>query len=362
MGHHHLPVAMRRRLREYMHQQRTGMLLSFSQQALPLLSPGLQVEVVLHCHRFWIEKVWFLGKVEQVCVVRVALAMRPRTFAPNDIAPQRSLYVVHRGIVVFGSRVLSRGMSWGDDVILSDPRYALPFLARAMTYVDVGMLDRNSLVSILSDYPTSKENVRRATILLALRRHIVNIAREERTAQHNASLKSRASRASREGSSGGPPEEENEEDEEGEGGGALGMLDFVTRVKDDGTSLVNGNAADGQLSRHELAAAVVALDGVNSADPGPPGMSAHGGSGGGVELTAIMESLASLRSEMAGVRKAMDARMSSMQEAMETRMSSLEDLMHEAKGARTLPPIPAVTRSGQDGQAQIAPAPAAQGA
>ena len=34
-----------------------------------------------------------------------------------------NLYVITRGLVLYGGRVLTRGAAWGDDVILSDPRY-----------------------------------------------------------------------------------------------------------------------------------------------------------------------------------------------------------------------------------------------
>ena len=39
-------------------------------------------------------------------------------------------------------------MSWGDDVILSDKNYFLPYLARAMTYVDVTVLARDALLQV----------------------------------------------------------------------------------------------------------------------------------------------------------------------------------------------------------------------
>lgn len=95
------------------------------------------------------------------------------------------MYVINRGIVVHGSRLLTRLMSWGDDVILSDERYFLPFNARAITYVDTSTLSRSDLLDIIKDYPTSAKTLRRATIHLALRRAVVRVARE--------SMKARAS-------------------------------------------------------------------------------------------------------------------------------------------------------------------------
>ena len=47
-----------------------------------------------------------------------------------------------------------------------------------MTYTDVKVLPRATLLSIVNDFPTSAAKFRRAAILLALRRHITNVANE----------------------------------------------------------------------------------------------------------------------------------------------------------------------------------------
>ena len=38
--------------------------------------------------------------------------------------------------MLYGGRVLSKGMTWGDDIILENEKNFLPFLARAMSYAD----------------------------------------------------------------------------------------------------------------------------------------------------------------------------------------------------------------------------------
>ena len=39
------------------------------------------------------------------------MAMIPKVLAPGEVAPQRYLYVIERGSVMFGGRILSRGMA-----------------------------------------------------------------------------------------------------------------------------------------------------------------------------------------------------------------------------------------------------------
>ena len=319
MEHHHLPVEMRRRLREYMHQQKSQMLLAFSHQAIPLLSPGLQVEVILQVHRHWIQKVWFLKKTEQICQVRVALAMKLRTFAPNDIAPQRFLFVMHRGLVVFGGRVLSRGMCWGDDVILSDNNYFLPYLARAMTYVDVGMLGRDLFMSIISEFPDSFRVVRRATILLALRRHVVAAARRKKSVERAAH----------------------------EEGFAFQGVDFLAKLNNDyehdSRQHKQKDGVDETLSsslgmsRRAMADAVISLDSAI-----PQGSGGGGGGGGGGEADAdmamVLDAIDRANKKQNGQLVNLDQRISYMQEDVSRRMDSFEVMINDLKSALSTGP------------------------
>ena len=170
---HRVPKEMAQRLREYLHQQKPGQLRKYAERAIPVLSPTLQVEVLLHVHRMWLESTWFLRGLEPSCLVRLAREMVTQTLAPGEVAPMHNLYVVARGLVLYGGRVLSRGMSWGDDVILTDARYFLPFHARAMTYVDVNVLAADTLLQVLTMFPESHAVLRKKVLRLALKRHFI---------------------------------------------------------------------------------------------------------------------------------------------------------------------------------------------
>lgn len=119
-----LPIEMARRLREYVHQQREVKLREdAARKALPMLSPALQIEVVMYCHRHWLQGIWFLKEFdEEACLVRLAMSIASRTLAPREVAPRRNLYIIAKGLAFYGGRVLSPGMSWGDDVILDNPK------------------------------------------------------------------------------------------------------------------------------------------------------------------------------------------------------------------------------------------------
>jgi hypothetical protein len=148
--------------------------------SLNYLSQALQIEVILHVHSKWLEAIWFVRDLEASVKVRIALSMAPRVIAPGEIAPPGSLYVLSRGKVMYGGRILSRGNWWGDDVILSDSRWMVRFLARAIVYTDVTSVSRETLRGIVETHPTSWYSLRRSTAALALRRAIVYEAKLRR--------------------------------------------------------------------------------------------------------------------------------------------------------------------------------------
>lgn len=95
-----LPIEMARRLREYLHQQKGSQLRDLASSSLLRLSTPLQIEVVLHCHRHWLDAIWFLRDFEEICRVRLAMSMGSQVLAPGEVAPQRNLYVISRGLVL----------------------------------------------------------------------------------------------------------------------------------------------------------------------------------------------------------------------------------------------------------------------
>jgi hypothetical protein len=119
---------MAQRLRRYFHQQRGAQLREEARQALPHLSPALQIEVIMHVHAHWMRAVWFVRDLaDEASKVRCAMHVKPRVLSPGEIAPSGFCYVITRGSVVFGMRMLSRGQ-------VHRTRAVTCTLARALTY------------------------------------------------------------------------------------------------------------------------------------------------------------------------------------------------------------------------------------
>lgn len=177
---HKLPKGMAQRMRSYMHQQVGVMVREDCKSTLTFLSQALQVEVVLHVHSHWLDYVYFVRPLDAPVKVRLAMAMKTQMLSPKEVAPTGYLYVITRGSVMLGARVLSRGMAWGDDILLYNSKHFLPFLACALTYTDVTKVNRDTLFDLAEAYPGSIQRLRRLGLLLALRRGIVRRAREIR--------------------------------------------------------------------------------------------------------------------------------------------------------------------------------------
>ena len=68
-----------------------------------------------------------------VCVC-VCVCAPARSCAPGELPEHTNLYIIHRGIVMHGLRVLTSGRMWGEETILLDASdVEIPTVARCMT-------------------------------------------------------------------------------------------------------------------------------------------------------------------------------------------------------------------------------------
>lgn len=54
-----------------------------------------------------------MGRDAPLAATQIALNMKAAVFVPDEVVPPGSLYVLHRGLVLYGGRVLGAGKSWG---------------------------------------------------------------------------------------------------------------------------------------------------------------------------------------------------------------------------------------------------------
>ena len=170
MAINQLPPEMRVRLREFFQQSRHVHRGQQRRQLLQLMSPLLQGEVALAINEKWVERVRFLKGAEKELVVLVAISLSPTVFAPGEMATPGYLYIVHKGVALYGGRVLTSGAVWGQDMILRR-QMLCRHSARAISYLEVFRISRSQVRSIS---PSSRRHL--AAISPPSPRHLLAIS------------------------------------------------------------------------------------------------------------------------------------------------------------------------------------------
>ena len=168
-----LPNSMRIRLRQYFHKTQHIRASKKRSQLLHIMSPTLRSEVSWEINKEWLSRVWFLQECSNGFLVQLSLKIEPIVFAPGEIAPIGPLYVVNRGLALYGGKVLGRGASWGEDVILSNAHLQRALCALAMNFLDAFRLSRDDLEDTQRSFPSEAQRIRKMAIRLALRRAVV---------------------------------------------------------------------------------------------------------------------------------------------------------------------------------------------
>jgi hypothetical protein len=173
-----LPKEMRQQLREYFHQTRHLQIARANKLLIENMSPMLQGLVVWKINEKWLRHVWFLADAEDSFMVQLSLNLTAAVFAPAELCPQGYMYIVHRGIALYGGKVLTSGKVWGEDMILSSVHLRSKYAARCMTYVEVYMIGRDALINLAKRYPATLKLIRRSAFRLGFRREMIRRAQD----------------------------------------------------------------------------------------------------------------------------------------------------------------------------------------
>ena len=130
MSSQQIPPEMQRRLREYFHQSKHLQDTINRRHLLEKMSPQLAGEVALTCNEKWLNKVWFLRGAGQEFVVQIALQLQAMVFTIGEVVSNGFLYIIHRGIALYGGRVLTAGSTWGEDMLLESQWLVGKYCAR----------------------------------------------------------------------------------------------------------------------------------------------------------------------------------------------------------------------------------------
>ena len=181
MAAHSFDQDMRQRLRDYFHRTRHLWHSNTSRDVLTRLSPALQREVLLAANSAWLSQVPWLENEDPQFLAQVTMSMLPAVFAPKEVIRSSALHVVYSGMAIYGGAIVTENGVWGEDMLLAAAQLRDRSFARAITYVEVFYIDRDTVLGIAANFSETIERLRRRTRFVALQRTIVLIAKVARS-------------------------------------------------------------------------------------------------------------------------------------------------------------------------------------
>ena len=177
MTREELPNEMRQRLREYFHQSKHLRLCEVQRGLLSHMPPSLKGEVSWQTNQSWLKKIWFLRNAPTQFMVELAMSLNALVYAPGDSPKVGFMYIVHRGVAIYRAKLICKGRVFGEDMILSSPHLRSNATAKAMNYLEVYYTGRRELLYLAQRYPKTLQAIRRAAVMIALRREIIMLAK-----------------------------------------------------------------------------------------------------------------------------------------------------------------------------------------
>jgi len=175
-----LPADMRRRLREYYHFSKHLRLGQTRRALLESMPSTLKSEVVWLINSEWLQKVYFLRASPRPFLVELSLSLVAKVYPPGDTPQRDAMYIVYSGFALYQSRIVTKGGVFGVDMILESPHLRSTAQARAMHFLEVFTTDRRTLIACAAGYPSTWFMIRRAAIMIALRREVILLAKMRR--------------------------------------------------------------------------------------------------------------------------------------------------------------------------------------
>ena len=177
-----LPLPLQWRLREFFFRTKHLRIATENTRLIQIMSPGLQAETLALTSKRWLRNVRFLHGCDPEFIASLVLSLRPTVFTPDDVIMPgyRELFVIHRGVALYGGKLLQAGSVWGEDVLLECEALRSRSCAKALTYLETNSISREMIFQIASRFPLSLQKLRRFVGFLALHRQVVVLAKIER--------------------------------------------------------------------------------------------------------------------------------------------------------------------------------------
>lgn len=172
-----LAPEMRQRLREYFHETKHLQIAMANRKLLSKMSPALAGEVAVQTSEKYIKRIWYLKGVDSGFMAQLAMRLEPMVFAPSELVPVGKMYICHRGIALYGGKIMTAGRVWGEDMILESLHLIKAYSARAMNYLESYSISKDDLLSVAANFPGMLLHIRACAIKLSFIREVIRLAK-----------------------------------------------------------------------------------------------------------------------------------------------------------------------------------------
>eukprot|EP00746_Dinoflagellata_sp_MGD_P023402 gnl/MRDRNA2_/MRDRNA2_15480_c0_seq1.p1 gnl/MRDRNA2_/MRDRNA2_15480_c0~~gnl/MRDRNA2_/MRDRNA2_15480_c0_seq1.p1 ORF type:complete len:377 (+),score=66.31 gnl/MRDRNA2_/MRDRNA2_15480_c0_seq1:85-1131(+) len=177
-----LPEKLRHDVRSYFFECEELWKCQAQQEVIRRMSPSMQGTVSLAICSAWIQNVPYFQEIlrqghalpmSAEFFVQISHALEQRIYPKGESLTEVAMYIIQKGTVTNGARVLVPGDVFGDDIILSNPENRRTLVPCAITTVSTLQMTREPLMDILDRFPKQEAIVRKYVAWLAVKRGMV---------------------------------------------------------------------------------------------------------------------------------------------------------------------------------------------
>mmetsp|Transcript_70251 Transcript_70251/g.222785 ORF Transcript_70251/g.222785 Transcript_70251/m.222785 type:complete len:387 (+) Transcript_70251:138-1298(+) len=175
-----LPRELRRSLRDFFRFRRHNSNIADWNGLIAQMSPGLRVEVSRCVHAKHIQLVACFRGFRQEVLTEIAMCLVTATYGRDEAIFKRGeyadqLYILEKGLVFVNERIITRGKTFGEDMVFREKKRA--YGACTVTHTVTLALSRSNLVRCLAPYPKEARMMRRYAVRVIFRENILTFVK-----------------------------------------------------------------------------------------------------------------------------------------------------------------------------------------
>mmetsp|Transcript_88637 Transcript_88637/g.247995 ORF Transcript_88637/g.247995 Transcript_88637/m.247995 type:complete len:688 (+) Transcript_88637:95-2158(+) len=182
MSEARVPVQKRQLYREYLREAKVYDQQTHFREIAQGFSPMLKGSLLTHVSSVSSMSIFYLKNAPETCFAQMLDSMSVRFYSRREKLLDISdhLCLIERGTMARGGKIITPGMAFQIDFIVTNPDLRKHGVSVALTYCLVSLLSRDRFFEIIQRYPDVAKEVSKAAVKLALMRVVVQCAEVRR--------------------------------------------------------------------------------------------------------------------------------------------------------------------------------------